>query len=291
MKKVLITGATGNVGESVIHHLAQKQSEIEIYAGVRNVDRAKRKFLAYPELKYKVFDFERPETWRKALEEVDTIFLVRPPHISSINKYFEPLIQIMKEESTNKVVLLSVQGAERSDVIPHRKIEKLILSGGFSYIFLRPSYFMQNLTTTLIDDIRKNRRIALPAGKAKFNWVDVDNLGEIAAILLDEFEQYQNKAFDITGYENRSFYKVADIMSDITENEIRFVNTNPVRFFIQKNKQNLPSGMILVMFLLHFLPRFQGEPKISDFYEQLTGKKPASLKDFLIRNRDLFTSM
>lgn len=42
-------------------------------------------------------------------------------------------------------------------------------------------------------------------------------------------------------------------------------------------------GMIIVMILLHFLPRFQKEPKISGFYEQLTGKKPTDLLKFIER--------
>jgi hypothetical protein len=37
------------------------------------------------------------------------------------------------------------------------------------------------------------------------------------------------------------------------------------------------------MLLLHFLPRFQKEPNISDFYESLTGKKPTTLQEFIAR--------
>jgi hypothetical protein len=33
------------------------------------------------------------------------------------------------------------------------------------------------------------------------------------------------------------------------------------------------------------LPRFQKEPKISDFYERLTGKKPTDLKTFIEREK------
>lgn len=289
MKGILVTGATGNVGESVINHLSERQSGIEIYAGVRNIEKAKNKFQRFPNLKYKVFDFEEPGTYSKGLEGINTVFLLRPPHISNIKKYFVPLLKALKEQSIKNVVFLSVQGAEKSEVIPHRKVEKLILSSEFNYIFLRPSYFMQNLTTTLIDDIKQKRRIYLPAGKAKFNWVDVDNIGEIAAILLDEFDQYKNNAYDITGYENRSFYEVVDILNDLTQLSIKFVNTNPLRFFIVKRRQGIPMGMIVVMFLLHFIPKFQNEPEISHFYKKLTGKNPARLEDFIIQNKKHFT--
>jgi len=54
------------------------------------------------------------------------------------------------------------------------------------------------------------------------------------------------------------------------------------------DKQAAEKGLILVMIMLHFLPRFQKESKISDFYEKLTGKKPTSLIDFIRREKDKF---
>lgn len=50
----------------------------------------------------------------------------------------------------------------------------------------------------------------------------------------------------------------------------------------------MAKGMIAVMIPLHFLPRFQQKPKISDFYEQLTGKNPTSLKVFVEREKNQF---
>jgi len=61
-----------------------------------------------------------------------------------------------------------------------------------------------------------------------------------------------------------------------------------LRFYNQKKKDGMASGMILVMILLHFLPRFQKEPGISDFYERLTGKKPTDLKTFIEREKKVF---
>jgi hypothetical protein len=37
----------------------------------------------------------------------------------------------------------------------------------------------------------------------------------------------------------------------------------------------------MVMTMLHFLPRLQAEPEISDHYQQLTGKVPTTLTAFI----------
>lgn len=236
------------------------------------------------------FDFENPKTFDNAVKNIDRVFLLRPPHISDIDRVFKPLIDCFIKNNVNQVVFLSVQGAEKSSIIPHNKIEKLILSNKLDYIFLRPAYFMQNLTTTLIQDIREKREIVLPAGDAKFNWIDIKNIGETCAILLDRFHEFKNQAIEITGYENENFKTVEGLINEQVKKPISYKSVSPLKFYRLKKKGGMKKGMIIVMLLLHFLPRFQKEPKISMFYEHLTGKKPTSLKCFIERELTKFES-
>lgn len=288
MSNILITGATGNIGFEVIRFLYKTNTSNSIIAGVRNIEKAKKVFMDYPKLEYILFDFEVFVTFDNALTNIDRIFLLRPPHISNVEKYFKPLISKIKEYNINEIVFLSVQGAEKSKVIPHNKIEHLIKDSGINYIFLRPSYFMQNLTTTLINDIRNKREIMLPAGQAKFNWIDIENIGESGAILLDQFSNYKNQALELTGLENENFTKVTELINSTIGSSIKYRNVNPFRFYIIKKQDGMAKGMIIVMILLHFLHRFQKEPRISDVYERLTGKTPTDLKTFIEREMKLF---
>src|SRR6056297_3087260 len=167
MQRVLIIGATGNVGLGMIKHLTRLQLPVRIVAGVRDVEKARQVFKDFPELEFVRFDFEQPATFKEALNSIDRVFLLRPPHIAKIKKYFTPLFVEMQNQQVNQVLFLSVQGAEKSKVIPHHKIEQSIKAFGFDYIFLGPGYFMQNLTTTLLHDIKQKQQIVLPAGHAK----------------------------------------------------------------------------------------------------------------------------
>lgn len=288
MNNILITGATGNIGFELIRYLYKFDTSNRIIAGVRNIEKAKNVFKNYPKLEYVLFDFEEFETFNNALTNIDRVFLLRPPHISDIDKYFKPLISKIKENNINEIVFLSVQGAEKSKVIPHNKIEDLIEGFGINYIFLRPSYFMQNLTTTLINDIRNKREIILPAGQAKFNWIDIENIGESGAILLEKFCAYKNQALELTGLENENFKKVTELINSTIDSPLKYRNVNPFRFYGIKKQEGMAKGMIVVMILLHFLPRFQKNPKVSDVYERLTGKNPTDLKTFIKREKEQF---
>lgn len=288
MSKILITGATGNVGVEIIRYFHEQGTANTIVAGVRDIEKAKKIFSDFTNIQYVHFDFEKVESFDNALSGIDRVFLLRPPHISDVDKYFRPLIEKIKEKSINQLVFLSVQGAEKSKIIPHNKIERLITDNSFEYIFVRPAYFMQNLTTTLMGDIKSKRKIILPAGNAKFNWIDIENIAEATALLLDKFEEYKNRAFEITGTQNKCFADVLAIMNKIIEKPIQFQNINPVKFFVLKNREKMEKGMILVMIMLHFLPRFSKEPYISSFYENLTGKKPTDLETFIRREKQKF---
>lgn len=288
MKRILITGATGNIGAEVVQYICEFDTDSEIIAAVRNVATAKRRFPNLPNLAFRPFDFEHRESFRSAFKEIDLLFLLRPPHISQVDRYFKPLVQAAQDGGIERIVFLSVQGAEKSSVIPHHKIEKLITSFGFEYIFVRPSYFMQNLTTTLLTEILENKTITLPSGAAKFNWIDTKNIGEATARLITSFEKFQNNAYEITGTENRNFREVAELMSAVIGTAFTYKSINPIRFYFMKRNQGIESGFAVVMAMLHFLPRLQNEPVISDNFKMLTGKEPTTLKEFIEREKDKF---
>lgn len=288
MNKILITGATGNIGQEMVDYLCKLDQNSEIIAAVRNVDKAKSKFSNYPNLNFRQFDFEDQDSFNSAFGNIDILFLLRPPHISDVEKYFKPLLQSAQDNGIRKIVFLSVQGAEKSKVIPHNKIERLINSFNFDYIFVRPSYFMQNLTTTLLPEIQKKKTITLPSGKAKFNWIDTKNIGEATARLIQTFEKYKNSAYEITGTENKNFSEVAEIMTEVLGAQITYKSINPISFYFKKRKEGTQSGFAVVMTILHFLPRFQKEPEISDNFKLFTGKEPTLLKEFVERERKHF---
>jgi len=289
MKRILITGATGNIGLELVHFLQKLKMNFEILIAARDVEKAENTFKNYANLFFRHFDFENDKTYSEAFKKIDILFLLRPPHISDVERVFRPLLNSAKTQGINNIVFLSVQGAEKSSVIPHNKIERMIKESQFNYIFVRPSYFMQNLTTNLLSEIIKKSSITLPSGKAKFNWIDIKNIAEATAILIINFEKYQNRPYEITGTENKNFGDVADLITNIIGHKIEFKSINPISFYFKKKKEGLKSGFAIVMTILHFLPRLQSEPTISDNVQMLTGKTPYTLHNFIEREKEKFT--
>jgi len=289
MTKVLITGATGNVGMSVINSLSQYDHHLELYAGVRDLNRDKANFLLNYKIKFLQFDFTDLESYLPAIEGCDIIFLLRPPQLSEVEKYFKPLIDVCIKVKVKHIVFLSVQGVEKSKIIPHHKIENLIVDSRISYTFLRPAYFMQNFTTTLHSDLLNKKLIYLPAGKAKFTLIDVRDIGSVSAIVLTNISQHVNKSYELTSNEKLTFSEMANKLSSHLGIKIRFISPNLIQYFFTKRKEKVPTMLILVMIMLHYFPRFQKELQITKWVEEITGKKPITFDQFINDNEILLT--
>lgn len=282
MKRILITGATGNVGTEVIKALLQAKENSAIYAGVRHAPKAG----AFPEhVKPVHFDFENPDTQEAALQHTDVLFLLRPPQLAAVKKDFDPLIARAKKAGVQHIVFLSVQGAGSNSFIPHHKIENSVAASGIPYTFLRPAYFMQNFTTTLRNDLVRHRRIFLPAGSAPFTLVDVGDIGAVAAVVLAHPENFLNCAYDLTAEAQYTFPQMATILSEVLQTAIRYESPNLLRFYLAKRKEGLAPGFIAVMMLLHFLPRFQKAPAVSQSIRHITGNVPTDFRQFAERHK------
>jgi uncharacterized protein YbjT (DUF2867 family) len=270
MQTMLITGPTGNVGAAVLKHL-RASPELRVWKAVRNPVREDERY----------FDFEHLTESVRSLDGVDVLFLLRPPQLSDVARYFKPLVEALAAQKRCHVVFLSVQGAERLSFIPHAKIEKLIRDAGLPYTFIRPSYFMQNLTGTFREDIEQRHRLFIPAGDAPFLWVDADDVGRACAKVLEDPKAHLGRAYAITGTELLGFEQVAQRLSAAMRQKVAYLRPGVLRYAWAKYRAKQPLALTAVEIFLHTLPRFDEKPAITPDYRALTGLEPRTLDAFI----------
>ena len=285
MDRILITTPTGNVGLATLRQLAKhpNRPNLTLVAGVLPGN-ALPELTALTDVRIPL-DFARPETFGAALAGVSRVLLVRPPALADVNRYFLPFVQAMQRAGVGQVVFLSLQGVENNPVTPHHKIEKLIREAGgptlrLGYTLLRPSFFMQNLSTTHRAEIRDHSEIFVPAGQGRTSFVDVRDLAEVAAQALAS-GQHLNAAVELTGSQALTYTEVAAILTDVLGRTITYRNPSVLRFVWQKvvvEKQ--PFGFVLVMVALYTVAKLGKAAGLTDTLAGLLGRPPTTFRQF-----------
>ena len=275
MGKILITGATGNVGGEIVKICAREN--VEAAAAVSDLAKSAGRFASG--IKPREFDFTRPETFAGAMRDVSKVFLLRPPAISKARRDIFPFLEYCRRARVEQIVFLSLLGAEKLSFTPHRRIELEILRLDIPYTFLRPSFFMQNLATTHRDEIKNNGEIFVPAGKGETSFVDVRDIAEAAFTSLSG-AQHLNKSYELTGGEALSYFEVAEILSDVLKKPIAYRNPSLLSFIWRNWRRHKNLSFVLVMAIIYTTARFGQAGSMTEELPKLLGRKPISFRQF-----------
>jgi uncharacterized protein YbjT (DUF2867 family) len=205
---ILVTGAGGNVGRAVLE--ACRSRDLPAVGAERRGG------------VHRTFDFENKATWAQALEGCDQLFLLRPPAISNIKETLNPFVDLARERGVKHIVFLSVQGAESRPRIPHHAVEKHLEATGTDWTFLRPGFFAQNFSDAYRRDIVEDDRIYVPAAGGKVAFVDVRDLGVVAARIFEAPRAHRGVGYRLTGQRCFSFDEAAALLTEVVGRTIRY---------------------------------------------------------------------
>lgn len=278
-QKILITGSTGNVGREMVW--AAQRSGLSATAAVRNLGAVAGGLPAnFPTTP---LDFLDRSTWRPALEGHDAVFLVRPPAISDVKRNIIPFIDQAYATGVKHIVFLSVAGADRNPLVPHAKVEAHLAACGEAYTNLRPGFFAQNLQDAYLIDLLEDSRIFLPAGQAKFNWIDVRDVADVAALVFAKPEQHRAKSYALTGPGAVSWDHLTRLLSEAAGRPIHYQSVSIPAYVAHLRRRKLAIGAIFVQTILHALLRFGQGARYDPTLEQLLGR-PGRSVDVYIRD-------
>ena len=138
---ILVTGATGNVGEKLVQQLISQKQPVRVFT--RNPGKVAH--LSH-RVEIATGDLDKPETIEAVLEDVKRIFLVTKSTQQDAN-----VIKTAKRGGVEHMIKLSTLEAADDTMAGHvkwhREREELIRASGLTWTFLRPTMFM----TTALD--------------------------------------------------------------------------------------------------------------------------------------------
>jgi uncharacterized protein YbjT (DUF2867 family) len=285
MDKILITGATGNVGLATLRLFDSRiYPDVEILAAVRDIDRAKR-IEGISHCTFRHLEFDEPATYLAALEGISKIVLKRPNQVSDVSKYIFPFLTKAEKMGVRQIVFISIIGAERNRMFANHRMENHFKKLSIPATILRASLYMQNFSTLHRHDIQVHDRINVPGGIGLANFIDVRDIVEVIAEVLMR-PGHENKAYELTGPDSFDFYEIAGMFSEELGREIRYTRPSVIKFVRQKliDKKHLP--MVVTLSTLYNAARIGKMNYKTDTFRQLTGHDSRSLKNFIHEYRN-----
>ncbi|GAF40592.1 predicted nucleoside-diphosphate-sugar epimerase [Agrilactobacillus composti DSM 18527 = JCM 14202] len=287
MKQILVIGGTGNIGFPLIKTLMQ-QADVEVVAGAHHLAQDTTTLLAkLGYLDIRRFDFLDPTTFPGALKGIDKIFFVRPPQLGKPKTDMRPFLTYAKTQNIKQIVFVSLLGVDKNSMTPHHKIEKIIAKLGLPYTFIRPSFFMQNLSSTHLKDIQQHHDLFIPGGQAKTSFIDTRDIGAVAAAALTQ-PKYMGQKIDITGPAALTYDQVAAIMTRILGEKITYSQPSLLKFRRTVIQRGTPKAFANVMTMLYFITQMGNANEVNGNVVAILGREPIKFETFVQDYRGVF---
>jgi uncharacterized protein YbjT (DUF2867 family) len=283
---ILVTGATGMFGGRVAHGLLEAGQPVR--AMVRDPAKASELESAGAELA--VADMDKPETLPPALEGVDRVFLVSPMD-DRIEARETAVTAAARDAGVDLVVKLYGAVKHHGDALDalHRASIDALRTSGLRWALVSPNSVMETSLLSWAEPIKQTGSIFGSAGDGKVGLIAADDAAASAvAVLAGEPDNERN--YEVTGPEALSSPEMAAALSKALGKTITYndMSDDDLRDLLVKYAGMTPEQADIGV-ILHYQAWRRGDAAlVTNTVEELTGRKPVSIDEWLARNVGAF---
>jgi len=278
----LITGATGDVGSKVVHHLLQRGNRPRVF--VRSVQKAQALFGQRVDIF--VGDLAQPESLQPALAGVDELFLVNSG--PQIPVHDESAAKAAKAAGVRHLVKLSSMDVQHGLAIGawHELGEAAVRASGISFTFVQPTGFMSNLLAWA-RSIKTEGIVRASTGEGRRAFIHSEDIAAVATAALT-MPEYDGDSLPITGPEALTFAEATAKIASVIGKELTF---QPISDQEAGRRYSAVSGSVAQTEAHVSLWRAIREGRlatVTDNVERILRRKPIPMDQWAIENAAAF---
>ena len=298
LSRVLVTGATGNIGGYLVRRLTERSSVTAVPCYRKPADAEAFRSLGLSPVP---LDMDRPESAREALSGIDILFLLKPYTIRMLIQS-KIMLDAARSAGVRHVIHLGAHGA---DDIPwatigwNHMVERYVEALGFGWTHLRPNFFMDNLLRSarpLTDEDGNpadlpEARVTHFLGERPISWISCRDIAAVAAAVIQNPQAHHGKVYPLA-VQQCSMPGLAVMLSELTGRQYRYQRLSPETGFEMMTKLGREPEFVRPW--LDYMAavadgKVPGTEAVFDNIEPLTGEKPTLLEDFIRENRERFS--
>lgn len=279
---ILVTGATGNLGSSVIAQLLKKITKDQFVVTSSNTKGAEK--LAQQGLKARLANFSDIDSLNNAFKGIDKLLLISTMDQNRFEQH-KNVIDAAKAQDVKHIIYtsLAIKDIQTSGVkdlmISHFQTEDYIKESGLTYTILRNTMYADALSQILGPNAL-NQDINLPGGDGKVPYALRREMGEGTANLLLQ-DGHENKIYNIVGSNSFGYSEVAAALSKLSGNTINFNDISENDLNNALKQIGFPDFAIyLHAGTIYDIKTHQYEIE-SKSLEELLGRPTASIEEFI----------
>jgi uncharacterized protein YbjT (DUF2867 family) len=224
-KTILVMGATGKQGGSVLRHLTGKGFKLR--AMTRKPDGDAARALAAQGVEVLTGDFDDARSLGRALEGAWGVFAVQNTWEAGVEREEQQgkaVATAAREHGVSHFVYTSVGSAHRKTGIPHfdnkARVEARVRELGFpSHVILRPVFFMENLPSPWF--LHGDQLMSTLSPETRLQMIAVEDIGAFGALAFERASQLSGREIDIAG-DSVTLPEAAAILSSAMHQPIRY---------------------------------------------------------------------
>lgn len=280
--KILVTGASGQLGSKTIEYLMEKVPASDIVAGVRDTQSEKAEAFTAKGIEVRETDFDKKETLFEAFKGIDRVFVI------STRVDMEATIRQQKDTNDAAqaagISLMVYPSAPLADVSKfflaetHRVREALIKASGIPYVFVRNNWYVENELGSVQQSLNGAPWLT-SAGEGKVAWVYRPDLAEATANILAG-DGHENKAYELAG-ENLTQQQFVDALNEVTGKNVTVMAVDDATYTHILKEANVPEEFVTIGTMVQQGIREGGLEAPHSDLEMLLGRKPTSVKEAL----------
>ncbi len=237
--KILVTGATGQLGALIVKHLVQKLPASSVVASGRNAAKAPAG------VEFRKLDYNETDSIEAALAGVTRVVLVSGSEVGKRVAQHRAVIDAATRAGIELLAYTSILKANTNPFLlatEHRETENALAASKLPYILLRNGWYSENYTGTAAMSIQFGT-IRTAAGNARFSTAPRDDYAAGAASLILRDGHPPGQAYELAGSSSFSKQEYADLLSRKSGKKVVVQNLTEGEYIAALMQAGLPNRL------------------------------------------------